>query len=99
MRKLWLLAPFMALSVLRASGAETWRPGLPVYDHIVIVMEENKGFEQIVGSPNAPFINQLAKGGALFTGMYGEEHNSEGNYFWLFSGSNQGVGFMDEIPA
>jgi len=99
MRKLWLLAPLMALSVLRANGAETWLAGLPVYDHIVIVMEENKGFEQIVGSPNAPFINQLAKGGALFTGMYGEEHNSEGNYFWLFSGSNQGVGLMDEIPA
>jgi acid phosphatase len=31
--------------------------------------------------------------------MFGEEHNSEGNYFWLFSGDNQGVGFDDKIPS
>jgi hypothetical protein len=30
--------------------------------------------------------------------MYAEEHKSEGNYFWLFSGSNQGVGYRDVIP-
>jgi hypothetical protein len=31
--------------------------------------------------------------------MYGEEHESEGNYFWIFSGSNQGVGYKDVIPS
>ena len=36
--------------------------------------------------------------GANFTRMYGEEHFSEGNYFWLLSGSNQDVGYFDEIP-
>ena len=30
--------------------------------------------------------------------MFGEEHNSEGNYFWLFSGSNHDVGFKDQVP-
>ena len=35
-----------------------WPAGLPVYDHIVIVIEENKDFEQIIGNPNAPYINQ-----------------------------------------
>jgi len=30
--------------------------------------------------------------------MYAEEHKSEGNYFWLMSGSNQNVGFDDAIP-
>jgi hypothetical protein len=79
--------------------AANWPAGLPIYDHIVVVMEENKGYEQIVGNKDAPFINQLAHEGALFTKMFGEEHNSEGNYFWLLSGSNQGVGFVDEIPA
>jgi phospholipase C len=85
---------------LQATGAAAadWPQGLPVYDHIVVVMEENKGFEQIVGANDAPYINRLAREGALFTRMFGEEHNSEGNYFWLLSGSNQGVGFGDEIP-
>src|SRR5579871_5843754 len=98
MRKSWLPALLAALAAMPVAAA-TWPAGLPVYDHIVIVMEENKDFEQIVGNKDAPFINQLAADGALFTGMYGEEHVSEGNYFWLFSGSNQGVGFMDQIPA
>jgi hypothetical protein len=79
--------------------AANWPAGLPVYDHIVVVMEENKGYEKIVGKKDAPLINQLAHDGALFTKMFGEEHNSEGNYFWLLSGSNQDVGFKDEIPA
>jgi acid phosphatase len=30
--------------------------------------------------------------------MFGEEHPSEGNYFWLFSGDNQSVGFFDQVP-
>jgi hypothetical protein len=78
--------------------AATWPAGLPVYDHIVIVIEENKDYEQIIPSKDAPFINQMAADGALFTKMFSEEHSSEGNYFWLFSGSNQAVGFDDDIP-
>jgi acid phosphatase len=71
-----------------------------VYDHIVIVIEENKDYEQIIGSPNAPYINSVLKAeGASLTQMYAEEHHSQGNYFWLFSGSNQDVGFDDEIPS
>ena len=68
------------------------------YDHIVIVMEENKNYDQIIGNNIAPYINSLRKEGANLTQMYAEEHASEGNYFWLFSGSNQGVGFNDVIP-
>ena len=84
-------------------AAATWPAALPVYDHIVIVMEENKDYKEIVGNKDAAFINQLAAEGALFTRMYGEEHNSEGNYFWLFSGANlsgsdQGDNFNDAIP-
>jgi acid phosphatase len=73
---------------------------LPVYDHIVIVIEENKDFEQILGGAfAAPYLATLAAQGASVTRMFAEEHNSEGNYFWLFSGSNQGVGFEDAVPT
>lgn len=90
---------------VRATPA--WKD-LPVYDHIVIVVEENKDFARIdddensyiVDNPNAPFINRvLRKEGALLTRMYAEEHFSEGNYFWLLSGSNQDVGYFDLSPA
>src|SRR3979411_2600692 len=78
----------------------SWPAGLPVYDHVVIVVEENKNYEEIIGNTRAPYINNvLKKEGASLTQMYAEEHNSEGNYFWLFSGSNQKVGYVDKIPA
>jgi phosphatidylinositol-3-phosphatase len=79
-------------------GAAAMAANLPNYDHIVIVVEENKDFEQIIGNPSAAYLNKLAAEGAVLTRMFAEEHNSEGNYFWLFSGSNQNVGFRDVVP-
>src|SRR5260370_17065457 len=77
-----------------------WAAGLPVYDHVVIVVEENKDYEQIIGNKKASYINDvLRKEGANLTKCYAEEHHSEGNYFWLFSGSNQRVGFTGNIPS
>ena len=72
---------------------------LPKYDHVVIVIEENKDYSEVVGNKEAPYINSvLVREGANLTQMFAEEHSSEGNYFWLFSGSNQNVGYHDGIP-
>jgi phosphatidylinositol-3-phosphatase len=100
LKKSWVWAAALsgALWSWPTLAAAVWPAGLPVYDHIVIVLEENKDYEQIIPNKDAAFINELASEGALFTSMFGEEHNSEGNYFWLFSGSNQNVGFRDDIP-
>ena len=59
--------------------------------HIVIVVEENHGYDQIINSENAPYINQLAKEGILFTNSQAVTHPSQPNYLALFSGSLQGV--------
>jgi acid phosphatase len=90
-------APAPALQTARP--APVWPAVLPRYDHVLIVVEENKDFKQVIGNPAAPYLNRLAAEGALLTHMFGEEHNSEGNYFWLFSGDNHGVGFSDKVPA
>jgi len=83
-----------------AEPAIAWPNGLPVYDHVVIVVEENKDYEQIIDNSNAPYLNQTLRGeGANLTRMFSEEHPSQGNYFWLFSGGNQNVGFDDKVPA
>jgi hypothetical protein len=66
-------------------------PGVTPPDHIVIVIEENHSFSEIIGSSSAPYINSLAQQGALFTNSFAIEHPSEPNYLDLFSGSNQGV--------
>ncbi|REE91611.1 phosphoesterase family protein [Paenibacillus taihuensis] len=65
-------------------------PNIPV-KHIVVVIEENHAYKQIVNSSNAPFMNKLIKQGALFTNAYAITHPSQPNYMALFSGSSQGV--------
>lgn len=82
------------------SDSASWPANLPVYSHIVIVMEENKDYNLVLDPSSAPYITNTIKAeGANFLNMFGEEHFSQGNYFWLFSGDNQDVGFMDAIPA
>jgi phosphatidylinositol-3-phosphatase len=97
-----LLLAFFVGGAPRPGSAQpaSWPAGAPIYDHIVIVVEENKGYDQIIGNlADAPYLNSLASQGASLTAMFAEEHHSQGNYFWLFSGSNQNVGFEDAIPA
>jgi acid phosphatase len=79
--------------------ANSWPSGLPVYDHVVIVLEENKDVDEVLNSNSAPYLNQLASESAQLTQLFGEEHNSEGNYFWLFAGNRFDLGYEDEIPT
>jgi acid phosphatase len=75
---------------------------VPGYDHVVIVMEENHSYTQITSTyaASAPYINNTLVGsGARFTKFYGEEHASEGNYLWMFSGSNFNIGYNDPCPV
>src|SRR6267378_1421782 len=65
--------------------------GVPRPDHVVIVIEENHSYSEIIGSSAAPYINSLAAQGALFTQSYAITHPSQPNYLDLFSGYNQGV--------
>jgi hypothetical protein len=83
-----VLPIFLALACLSAIAQI---PGVTPPDHVVIVMEENHSFSEIIGSSQAPFINSLAQQGALFTQSFAVEHPSEPNYLDIFSGSNQGV--------
>src|SRR6185436_7293472 len=70
----------------------------PRYDHVVIVMEENRTPGQIIGDlANAPYLTSLATGGVSLASMFAIEHPSQPNYLQLFSGSNQGV-VDDNLP-
>ena len=72
---------------------------LPLPDHIVVVIMENKAYEDVIDNDSstsaknsrAPYLNQLARTGALLTHSYGLHHPSQPNYLELFSGSAQRV--------
>lgn len=72
-----------------ATGAQ--RAAVPEPAHTVVVVMENHSYADIIGNPAAPFINELARRGALFTRSSAITHPSEPNYLALFSGSTQGV--------
>jgi len=94
-------AAFFLLLVLFA-GPRLDAEGL-AFDHIVIVIEENHSFGDIIGNSGAPNINALAAAGAniindpltdpsgSMTGSHAVRHPSQPNYLELFSGSNQGT--------
>jgi hypothetical protein len=64
---------------------------IPRPDHIVIVIEENKSYRQIIRNMAAQYINQLANDGASFTNSFAITHPSQPNYLALFSGSTHGI--------
>ena len=65
---------------------------LPRPDHVLVVIEENRSFEQIMDkSHRDSYLHALAKRGMLMTQSYGVAHPSQPNYLALFSGATQGV--------
>lgn len=65
--------------------------GVRHLDHVFVIMMENQAYSQIIGNPNAPFINQLAQSANLATNYYGIGHPSLTNYLEVVGGSNFGV--------
>jgi hypothetical protein len=74
-----------------AAAGQIAPPAVPAPAHVIVVMEENHSYSQIIGSSQAPYINSLAAQGALFVNSFAVTHPSQPNYLDLFSGSNQGV--------
>jgi len=64
---------------------------VPRPDHVVMVIEENHDFSEIIGSSSAPYINALASQGATLTNSHAITHPSEPNYLALFAGSTFGL--------
>lgn len=63
----------------------------PRYDRIVVVVEENRAGDAIVGSPNAPALTALAAGYGNAAAMFGETHPSEPNYLAMIGGDTFGI--------
>ena len=72
---------------------------IPRPEHVVIVIEENKSYRQIIGNAAAPYINRLARSGALFTRSFAVTHPSQPNYLALFAGGTLGVADDRCLPS
>jgi phosphatidylinositol-3-phosphatase len=78
-------APGHAVDSISAASGASFRLA-----HVVVVMEENHSYSDIVRA-NAPYFHALIAGGASLTHYFAIRHPSEPNYLALFSGSTQGL--------
>jgi len=93
-----VLAPHSS-PVPLSHSAKLTASSIPQYKHVVVVMEENHSYSDIIGdTTDAPYINSLASQGALMTSSFGVTHPSEPNYMALFSGSTDGL-TADSCPV
>ena len=80
----------VASGASRTDGANTGT-ALPRFDRVVVVVFENKEFEQVVGNADAPTFGSLARRYALLANYRAVAHPSLPNYLALVSGSTQGI--------
>lgn len=85
----WALALLVAAVV--CSGAQSAAPKVPAFQHVVVVVLENKERADVLGNADAPAFNRFAKGGAVLSGYRGVTHPSLPNYLALVSGSTHGI--------
>lgn len=63
------------------------RGKFPHLARVAVYVLENTGYDQVIGSPNAPYLNSLARRYALATRYYAIAHPSLPNYIALTGGS------------
>jgi hypothetical protein len=84
-----LLAASIAGTAVAQEGAVP--NGIPHLDHVFVIMMENHGFNQVVGNPDDPFVNEYIKSANYATNYFAVGHPSLTNYLEVVGGSNFGV--------
>jgi hypothetical protein len=59
--------------------------------HVVVIVMENAEYGEVIGNPQAPYVNSLARRYGLATGSFAITHPSLPNYLALTSGSTHGI--------
>src|SRR5271154_1882892 len=89
-----LLAAWLAMGAAAPAitQAENVAGGVPRYQHIFLIIEENRSYGEIIGEQSiAPNINRLAHEYGLATQFYAEVHPSEANYIAMLGGDTFGI--------
>lgn len=82
-----LVFPVLAAFLSMAAPATQAADNGPAFSHILILILENQGYEDVIGSKDAPFINAvLEKQYASASRFYAPYHNSPSDYYALASG-------------
>jgi phosphatidylinositol-3-phosphatase len=64
---------------------------VPRPQRVAVLMLENRSYEQVIGSRDAPFLNRLARRYALATNYFAIGHRSLPNYIAVTGGATSGI--------
>ena len=84
----------LAAAALLASGLDCMAAaaeGVPRYGHVLVIVEENKDYAQILDPAVAPHIAGLAAQYGDATSFFAEVHPSEANYVAMLGGDTFGI--------
>jgi hypothetical protein len=59
---------------------------VPAFGHVLLVVEENHSYSEVIGNSDMPYLNSLTTQYGLATQYYANTHPSIGNYFMLTTG-------------
>jgi Phosphoesterase family len=68
-------------------------------DHVFLIYMENKGVNDIVGSPNAPYINSLINNNGYADNYFALGHPSDPNYIRIMGGSDFGIDYNPALAG
>ena len=60
-----------------------------MFSHVVLIVEENHSFADVIGSSSMPYLNSLAQKYGLAAQYYANAHPSLPNYFMLTVGQTE----------
>jgi phosphatidylinositol-3-phosphatase len=78
--------------VSSASGPRPTPPpvsanAVPAFGHVVLIVEENHSYSQVIGNTGMPYLNNLASQYGVATQYFANVHPSIGDYFMLTTGT------------
>ena len=101
---LLVIAALATMAVVLGRAAEsralTLRPdtySVRRFSKVAVLFLENHGYRQIIGSSRAPFLNRIARQGALATRYYAVAHPSLPDYLAMLTGSTGGVTYAERV--
>jgi acid phosphatase len=80
-----------AIAAVLCGGSGAAPNPLPRFEHVLVVVLENKSQSNLLGNPDAPNFNRLARRYAVLSHYGGVAHPSLPNYLALISGSTNGI--------
>jgi phosphatidylinositol-3-phosphatase len=86
-----VVAVLLTVLLLDALPGDRAAARIPPFTKVAVLFLENRGYDQIIGSPQAPYLNRVAERGALATDYYALAHPSLPNYLAVTTGSTQGI--------